>query len=273
MLKKLLSIMILIVGIGIILYPSISNTWNSFTQTQAIMNYIDDTNFSKDVKNEILAKADKYNKDLYSIIDRWNLTIKDNNYDNIFTDIIGYIQIEKINVNLPIYKGTEEAALAQGAGHLIGSSLPVGGKSTHSVIAAHTGSPYGKLFTDLIQLELGDTFVIKVLDRTLTYEVDQIKTVAPTEFSDLNIIKDQDYVTLTTCTPYGINTYRLLVRAHRIKTIENKSSYEEIEDLKIIKILTRSIDAPLPIAFILVSITFGLYVIISKTKQNKKYWQ
>lgn len=138
-------------------------------------------------------------------------------YKNIFPDLIGYIEIAKINIKIPIYPDTTESVLQKGAGHLVGSSLPIGGKNTHAVISAHCGSSYGKLFTDLNKLEKGDTFNIKILNKSLVYRVDRILVVAPNDFSKLNIIKDKDYVTLTTCTPYGINTHRLLVRGYRIK--------------------------------------------------------
>jgi sortase A len=138
------------------------------------------------------------------------------------TSIIGYMKIDKIGVELPIYHGTSDAVLNRGVGHLEGSSLPVGGESTHSVMSAHRGLPSAKLFTDLDRLEMGDTFQITVLDQVLTYQVDKVKVVSPREIDDLQIVEGMDYCTLFTCTPYGINTHRLLVRGIRIETIKEK---------------------------------------------------
>ena len=138
------------------------------------------------------------------------------------TSIIGYVKIDKIGVELPIYHGTSDDVLNRGVGHLEGTSLPVGGENTHSVMSAHRGLPSAKLFTDLDRLELGDTFQIIVLDQVLTYQVDQIKIITPKEFEDLMIVEGMDYCTLFTCTPYGINTHRLLVRGIRIETIVEK---------------------------------------------------
>ena len=135
---------------------------------------------------------------------------------------MGYLKISKIGVELPIYHGTSDAVLNRGVGHLEGSSLPVGGPSTHCIMSAHRGLPSAKLFTDLDRIEMGDTFQITILDQILTYQVDQIRTVKPTEFDDLLIVDGQDYCTLVTCTPYGINTHRLLVRGVRIETILDK---------------------------------------------------
>ena len=216
-----------LVGICILLYPAFSDYWNSKTQSRAITDY---ESVLENLKPEeyaaILENAHNYNKSLYEteypLVDYKNvpgyydtLRITDN-------DMIGYLKIDRIGLELPIYHGTSDAVLNKGVGHLEGSSLPVGGENTHSVMSAHRGLPSSKLFTDLDRLEKGDTFQIVVLDQVLTYQVDQIKIVTPTEIEDLKIVEGADYCTLFTCTPYGINTHRLLVRGVRIETIKEK---------------------------------------------------
>ena len=169
------------------------------------------------------------------------------------TDIIGYLKIEKIGVELPIYHGTSNEVLNSGVGHLEGSSLPVGGESTHSVMSAHRGLRSAKLFTDLDHLEIGDTFKITVLDQVLTYQVDQVKTVTPKEFEDLQIVEGKDYCTLFTCTPYGINTHRLLVRGISIETITEKPMlYVSNEAFRIEPLLvTPAVAAPMSLVFLI----------------------
>lgn len=174
---------------------------------------------------EMLKAARKYNKSLLKKSDHWKLSKKGKKkYESLLdvsgTGIMGYIEVPKIDCSLPIYHGTDEGALQIAIGHLEGSSLPVGGKSTHCVLSGHRGLPSARLFTDLDQMEEGDVFVLNVLGRKLAYEVDQIKVVLPDEMSDLEIVQGKDLCTLVTCTPYGINTHRLLVRGHRTKYIE-----------------------------------------------------
>ena len=216
-----------LVGICILLYPAFSEFWNSKTQSRAITNY--ETvleNLKPDDYSAIFEKAYAYNQSLYETdfplrdykqVPGYNETLRV--ADN---DMIGYLKIDRIGVELPIYHGTSEKVLNKGVGHLEGSSLPVGGESTHSVMSAHRGLPSAKLFTDLDRVEIGDTFQIVVLDQALTYQVDFIKVIKPTDISDLQIIDGRDYCTLFTCTPYGINTHRLLVRGVRIETKEEK---------------------------------------------------
>lgn len=216
-----------LVGICILLYPAFSDYWNSKTQSRAITDY---ESVLENLKPEdyaaIFEEADAYNKALYEtefpLRDykqvpgyQDTLRITDN-------DMIGYLKIERIGVELPIYHGTSDKVLSKGVGHLEGSSLPVGGENTHCVMSAHRGLPSAKLFTDLDRLELGDTFQIVVLNQVLTYQVDDIKVIEPTDITDLQIIEGGDYCTLFTCTPYGINTHRLLVRGIRIETIKEK---------------------------------------------------
>ena len=216
-----------LVGICILLYPAFSDFWNSKAQSRAITDYesvLD--NLDENEYSAIFERAHAYNKALYEtnypLMDYKNvpgyydtLRITDN-------DMIGYLKIDRIGVELPIYHGTSDDVLNRGVGHLEGSSLPIGGENTHSIMSAHRGLPSSKLFTDLDRTEIGDTFQIIILDQVLTYQVDFIKVIEPTDVSDLQIIEGGDYCTLFTCTPYGINTHRLLVRGVRIETIKEK---------------------------------------------------
>ena len=216
-----------LVGICILLYPAFSDFWNSKTQSRAIADYesvLD--NLDENEYSAIFERAHAYNKALYEtnypLMDYKNvpgyydtLRITDN-------DMIGYLKIDRIGVELPIYHGTSDDVLNRGVGHLEGSSLPIGGENTHSIMSAHRGLPSSKLFTDLDRMEIGDNFQIIILDQVLTYQVDYIKVIEPTDVSDLQIIEGGDYCTLFTCTPYGINTHRLLVRGVRIETIKEK---------------------------------------------------
>lgn len=216
-------IIILLVGFSVMLYPIFSNWWNSHTQSRAIANYeqalseIDYNHY-----DEILAEAHEYNEKLSQIYSPFENYDQIEGYEDILnitgTGIIGYITIPTIKVELAIYHGTSEGVLNIAAGHLEGSSLPVGGANTHAVISAHRGLPSAKLFSDLDKLYIGDTFTITILGEVLTYEVEEILIIEPTEVDKLAIIPDGDYVTLMTCTPYGINTHRLLIRSHRIET-------------------------------------------------------
>ena len=216
-----------LVGICILLYPAFSDYWNSKTQSRAITDYesVLDNLDSADY-TEIFELAYAYNRALYEtnypLMDYKNvpgyyeaLSVSEN-------DMIGYLKIERIGIELPIFHGTSDEVLNKGGGHLEGSSLPVGGENTHCVMSAHRGLPSSKLFTDLDRVEIGDTFQIIVLDQILTYQVDFIKIIEPTDVSDLQIIDGGDYCTLFTCTPYGINTHRLLVRGIRIETAKAK---------------------------------------------------
>ena len=216
-----------LVGICVLLYPAFSDFWNSKTQSRAITDYesvLD--NLDENEYSAIFERAHAYNKALYEtnypLMDYKNvpgyydtLRITDN-------DMIGYLKIDRIGVELPIYHGTSDAVLNKGVGHLEGSSLPVGGENTHCIMSAHRGLPSSKLFTDLDRVELGDTFQIVVLDQVLTYQVDFIKIIEPNDVSNMQIIEGGDYCTLFTCTPYGINTHRLVVRGIRIETIKEK---------------------------------------------------
>lgn len=214
-------------GICILLYPAFSDYWNSKTQSRAITNYESALeNLKPEDYSAIFENAHEYNQALYEtdypLMDYEEVP---GYYDTLsITDnhMIGYLKIDRIGVELPIYHGTSEEVLNKGVGHLEGSSLPVGGENTHCVMSAHRGLPSSKLFTDLDRMEIGDTFQIIVLDQLLTYQIDQIVVIEPTDVTDLQIVEGGDYCTLFTCTPYGINTHRLLVRGVRIETIKEK---------------------------------------------------
>ena len=222
----ILLVLILLTGVSLLLYPTVSDYWNSFHQSRAIASYveavaeIDNTDYEK-----MWQEAVAYNEKLKDNSGRWTPTDEElEEYERLLnvsdTGIMGYIEIPKIKVSLPIYHGTDEAILQIAIGHIPGSSLPVGGKGTHCVVSGHRGLPSAKLFTDLDQLEEGDLFMMRILDETLTYEVDQVRIVEPEELSDLEIDEDKDLCTLVTCTPYGINSHRLLVRGHRVENLK-----------------------------------------------------
>lgn len=233
-LKKNLSTVILLfiglVGAGLIAYPSFSNWWNSFHQSRAVASYMETvTNLSTEEYENMILRAEEYNARITESGIRWNMTEEEekeyNSELNISeSGIMGYVDIPKVNIKLPIYHGTDEAILQVAVGHLSGTSLPVGGKGTHCVISGHRGLPSARLFTDIDKLIEGDTFTMTVLNRTVTYEVDQIRIVEPTDLSDLQIDKNKDYCTLVTCTPYGINTHRLLVRGHRVDNAQGDAN-------------------------------------------------
>ena len=225
-LSTIILIVILLAGLSVMLYPTVSDYWNSFHQTRAIANYdaivaeLDETDYEA-----LFAEAEQYNERLRELgapfSECGNLSSTYNNVLNVAGNgIIGYISISKIGVELPIYHGTSDSVLNVAAGHLEGSSLPIGGESRHSVISAHRGLPSAKLFTDLDRMEVGDTFTITVLNRILTYEVDQILIVEPSQMEALSVTQGEDYCTLLTCTPYGINSHRLFVRGKRIENVQ-----------------------------------------------------
>ncbi|MBP3383915.1 MAG: class C sortase [Firmicutes bacterium] len=220
--STIILISIIIVGIGLLLYPTVSNYWNSMHQTRAIASYVKTVNDMDDSNVEALwAQAVSYNRELGENGLKYSLTedqvrAYEEQLATSETDVMAYVEIPKIRCRLAIYHGTDEAVLQVAAGHLEWSSLPVGGSSSHCVLSGHRGLPSAKLFTDIDRLEEGDIFMLHTLGKTLTYEVDQIRTVLPEELQDVEIEPGQDYCTLVTCTPYGVNTHRLLVRGHRV---------------------------------------------------------
>lgn len=247
-----------LVGISLLLYPAFSNYWNSKTQSRAIVDYESVLEHLKpEDYSAMFQAAYDYNRALYEtdypLMDYEEIP---GYYDTLKlpgSSIIGYVKIDKIGVELPIYHGTSDEVLNVGVGHLEGTSLPVGGENTHSVMSAHRGLPSAKLFTDLDRLEPGDTFQITVLDQVLTYQVDQVKVITPTEVEDLLIAEGKDYCTLFTCTPYGINTHRLLVRGIRIETITEKPIiYVANEAFRIEPLLvTPAVAAPMLLVFLI----------------------
>ncbi|WP_330654677.1 class C sortase [Chordicoccus furentiruminis] len=226
----LILLLILLIGAGLIAYPSFANWWNSFHQSRAVASYAETAaNMNTEEYERIISKAQAYNRKLSRSGIQWTLDEDEEKeykeqLDIGTSGIMGYIDIPKIDVMLPIYHGIDESILQVAVGHIPGTSLPVGGKGSHCVVSGHRGLPSARLFTDIDKLVEGDTFTITVLNKTLTYEVDQIRTVLPTDLSDLQIEKGKDYVTLVTCTPYGINTHRLLVRGHRIENADGDAS-------------------------------------------------
>ena len=219
---NIILILMFLAGLSLLLYPTVSDYWNSMHASQAVANYVEKVkDLSREQYDKMLQEAKAYNKTLAQSGGGYTLSKRQEAaYESILdvtgTGIMGYIEIPTIHISLPIYHGIEDSVLQIAVGHLEWSSLPVGGKSTHCVLSGHRGLPSAKLFTNLDQLVEGDTFVIRVLDEVLTYEVDQILIVEPSDVSALTIEEGKDLCTLVTCTPYGINSHRLLVRGHRV---------------------------------------------------------
>ena len=221
-LSTILLVAVLIVGVGLLVYPSLSDYWNSFHQTRAIASYSDAVSTMDNADyDRIWSEAEAYNADLAEKANPYFFTEEDQKlYEDRLnisgTGVMGYIDIPEIKCTLPIYHGTSHAVLQIAVGHVEGTSLPVGGEGTHCVLSGHRGLPSAKLFTNLDQLNEGDVFMLRILDETLTYEIDQIHIVLPQELDDIAIQEGKDYCTLVTCTPYGVNSHRLLVRGHRV---------------------------------------------------------
>ena len=222
----ILLILILLAGLSLLLYPSVSDYWNFFHQTRAIASYAEEVaNLDQNQYDDLWSAAERYNASLTERDNAYLLSdAQKEEYERLLNvsglGVMGYIDIPGIDCSLPIYHGTEESVLQIAVGHLEWSSLPVGGESTHCVLSGHRGLSSAKLFTNLDKLQTGDVFMLRILDEVLTYEVDQILIVEPQETGALRIEEGKDYCTLVTCTPYGINTHRLLVRGHRIDNIE-----------------------------------------------------
>lgn len=220
--STMLLMLILLVGLSLLLYPTVANWWNSFHQSRAVASYVKKVDsLSAAERQEILDAAIEYNERLSQTGAHFVISEEEQaEYNKLLNltgnGIMGYIQIPVIGVKLPIYHGTGESVLQVAAGHITGTSLPVGGESTHAAISGHRGLPSAKLFTDLDELVVGDTFTVTVLDQLLTYMVDRIVVVFPYELDGLAIEEGKDYCTLVTCTPYGVNTHRMLVRGVRI---------------------------------------------------------
>jgi len=243
--KKHLTGIIMILGVlvtlSVLLYPTVSNYVNAHNQSRVVARYIDDIeSIDEGNAQELLEAAHEYNKKLLSKSNRFSF-LEDEMAEyktmlNTGRGVIGILTVDKIGVRLPIYHGTDEAVLQVGLGHLPGTSLPVGGLGTHSFITGHRGLPSSKLLTDLDKMEEGDIFLLYVLGETLTYKVDNIQTVEPDRISSLDISPGKDYCTLVTCTPYGINTHRLLVRGYRVENARDEQLYADAKSID--KLLT-----------------------------------
>lgn len=264
-------ILVLLVGLSLLLYPSVSDYWNSFHQTRAIASYSEQVaNLDDDKYEELWQAAQSYNESLAKRGNDYALTDgQKEQYEDLLnisgSGVMGYIEIPSIDCSLPIYHGTEESVLQIAVGHLEWSSLPVGGGSTHCVLSGHRGLPSAKLFTNLDKLQIGDIFMLRVLDEVLTYEVDQILIVEPQETGALRIEEGKDYCTLVTCTPYGINTHRLLVRGHRIGNIEEAKTVRVTADAMQIDPMLVAPIAAIPLVLILLTI-----LLLPRQPKNKR---
>ena len=277
--KDIIRLLVLIVAFAVLLYPTVSSYVNEKNGSKVVSNYdAESVRLSNAEKEKMLEDARAYNKEMLSnidLIDPFSQGEKslDARYESLLnidgSGMMGYIRIPKIKVEIPIYHGTSESVLQAGVGHFWGTSLPVGGESTHTVLTGHRGLPTKTLFTNMDKLVKGDVFYIKVLDETLAYKVDQILTVLPEETDALSIVPGQDYATLVTCTPYAINTHRLLVRGHRIPYEEavkiEKNTSTGIE----LSFTTKVLIVTLGIIFIGLIIAM-LYSLYDKRRRKKK---
>lgn len=255
------------VGLSVLLYPSVSSYWNSKRQSKTVVNY---EAMLAAIKEEDVSyyfeEAEEYNRKLWELESPLTEYQQLENYRAVLdisgTGMMGYVTIPKINQELPVYHGTGDAVLSEAVGHYEGSSLPVGGPSTHSVVSAHRGLPTATLFTHLDRMEIGDTFSFKILNRTFTYEVDQIRIVEPNDISLIGIEEGKDYCTLLTCTPYGINTQRLLVRGHQVDTSLTRNIYIANEAYRVDPLVVMPMVA-LPIITVLM-----IYVMFAPVKKE-----
>ena len=267
---NLILILIFLAGVGLLLYPTLADYWNSFHQSRAIASYAEDVaNMDDETYEAILGEARTYNEDLAATGVRWAMSDSEmERYESVLdisgTGIMGYIEIDKINCYLPIYHGTDEGVLQIAIGHIEGTSLPVGGESSHCVLSGHRGLPSAKLFTDLDEMVIGDTFVIRTLDEVLTYEVDQILIVEPNDVSALEIVEGEDLCTLVTCTPYGINTHRLLVRGHRVENVATAKNIRVTADANQIETIIVAPLIAIPILLLLI-----ILVLINTRKRHR----
>ena len=269
--STILLVAIFFVGLCVLLYPTISDFWNEKRQSRAIMNYDDlIVDLTPEDFQDYFDKANEYNRMLsmirapfvgHSALEREYYSALDVNGDGM----MGYITIEKIKVQLPIYHGTSDKVLNSAVGHMEGSSLPVGGEGTHAVLSAHRGLPSAKLFTNLDKLAVGDIFTIKILNQTFTYQVDQVLIVLPDKIEELYAVDGEDYCTLVTCTPYGINTHRMLVRGTRIENIEEAKKVNVITEAYQVDpfIVTPAVAAPM-LAVLLI------YLMVKSSKQKRR---
>lgn len=228
--STIVAILVFITGLSLLLYPTVSNYWNSLHQSRVVSNYSDTmAKLSKQKKQAEIDRAVEYNSELVNNEGRFTPSDSELDlYKSLLnadsTGVMGYVTIPKIQVKLAIYHTVDESVLQVGAGHLEGSSLPVGGASTHCVLSSHRGLPSAKLFTELDRMKKGDVFYLHVYDRVLAYQVDNIASVKPNDYGLLEIEKGKDLCTLLTCTPYGVNTHRLLVRGHRVENVMDEKN-------------------------------------------------
>jgi len=268
MISNILLVLVMIIGLSLLLYPTVSDYWNSRVQSYAVKHYQDEVAVMDQEKyNEIWDAAIAYNRSLAARENMYKLEVSNQlTYHNMLnvggSGIMGYIEIPAINVNLPIYHDTEESILQVAIGHLNWTSLPTGGESTHCVVSGHRGLPSARLFTDLDKMQMGDLFMLNILDEVLTYEVDQIKIVLPHETEDLLIQPGKDLVTLVTCTPYGVNSHRMLVRGHRVENLEQTQVVRVTADAVVVEKL---IVAP----FLLIPILLIMLIILLIPKRKK----
>ena len=263
-------VLALLAGLSLLLYPTVSDYWNSLHQTRAIAGYAEQVaGLDKEEYDRLWAEAQNYNRSLAARENNYLLSdAQKKKYEQLLnlsgTGVMGYIEIPEINCSLPIYHGTEDSVLQIAVGHLEWSSLPVGGESTHCVLSGHRGLPSAKLFTNLDKLTVGDTFMLRVLDEVLTYEVDQILIVEPRETDALQIVEGEDYCTLVTCTPYSVNTHRLLVRGHRIENIEESAAIRITADAMQIEPMLVAPIISIPILLVL------LVILLLPKRSNQK---
>lgn len=268
LLTYLILSLILIAGLSLLLYPTISNYWNSLHATKTIIRYSEEiSDLSDDEVTKMWQAALDYNEALSTGATSYYLSDEQleayNSLLNIGdTGVMGYVEIKNLDVMLPIYHGTDDSVLEIAAGHVNWTSLPVGGESSHCVISGHRGLPSATLFTDLDELREGDTFTLNIVGMELTYEIDQIRTVLPEETQDLQIVPGKDYCTLMTCTPYGINTHRLLVRGHRISNIQIESGAKVVSEAVRIN--------PLIVSVVLAVVPLLTLMVLVLTKPKKK---
>jgi sortase A len=271
--KRLFTILIvltLLSGLSLILYPAVSDFLNQAGRTRDIKNYASSVSaIDAEEYGRLWSGAEEYNAKLAQKPAHWKLSQSEiNEYESQLnvsgSGVMAYVEIPKLGCSLPVYHGTSADVLQIAVGHLEGSSLPVGGKSTHCVLSGHRGLPSAKLFTDIDQLQEGDKFLLQMLDRTLTYEVDQIRIVLPQELQDLEIDPNQDYVTLITCTPYGVNTHRLLVRGHRVDNDNTDATRITADAMRFEPVIVAPLVAA-PILFILLII-----LLVSTSNWNRK---
>lgn len=271
--STIILVLVMIIGLSLLLYPTFSDWWNSRVQSQAIASYTEQIiKMDNDEYHHIWESAKAYNR---SLLDRPNTYLLNDEqksaYDNELNfasnGVMGYVEIPKIDVFLPVYHGTDETVLSVAIGHLEWTSLPTGGESTHCVVSGHRGLPSARLFTDLDQMLVGDYFMLHVLDETMTYEVDQIRIVEPQETEDLLIQPGKDLCTLVTCTPYGVNSHRMLVRGHRVDNLEEAQQVRVTADAVIIE---KMVVAPFVLAPILLIMLFAILIPDPKKKKRRK---